>query len=149
MPSSYRLPRAGRMASNFDSWNSAVRPSFLAIAVPRSTSKPTILPPCLNSLGSYDGSVPKTSLPSLEILLSTCPASASSFWTESTLNVEDADPDGWAAGPESESSLFAQPAAASAVATAAATYTRRSFTSGLLSERDAGTLGHVPVESQH
>jgi hypothetical protein len=53
MPSSYRVPSAGRIASNFDSWNSAVNPSFLAIAVPRATSNPTILPlASLNSLGS-------------------------------------------------------------------------------------------------
>ena len=53
MPSSYLLPMDGMMLSNFDSWNSAVSPSFLAIAVPRSTSKPMILPlASLNSFGS-------------------------------------------------------------------------------------------------
>src|ERR671913_6383 len=70
------------------------------MALPRSTSKPTILPPSLNSFGSYVGSVPTTSLLSEAIFDSTCWASASSFCTWSRLKVA-APGDGVGAPPVS------------------------------------------------
>ena len=75
--------------------------------------------------------MPTTSLLSDLIASETWPARASSFCTESRLNVA-APGEGAGAPPDSVYSLFAQPAAASAAAATAPTYTRRSFTVFLL-----------------
>ena len=142
MPSSYLLPIDGMMLSNFDSWNSAVSPSFLAIAVPRSTSKPMILPlASLNSFGSYVGSVPMASLPSDLTASGTCAASASSFCTALGSAAPVADADGWP-----------PPSVVLVVGAAGGgqrrgqhhhdVQRRRTFTWGLLGERMRQTLGH-------
>src|SRR5262249_6005740 len=80
MPSSYFEPSEGMMLSNLDAGKSADNPSFLPMGVPRSTSKPMMVPlVSLNSFGAYVGSVPMAIFPSAETEAGTLLASASSL----------------------------------------------------------------------
>ena len=84
MPSSYLAPSMpGMIPENAAFSNSAVRPSFCATALPRSTSMPMIVLPSVsvNSFGGYDASVPNTILPSADTACGTSAASASSLVT--------------------------------------------------------------------
>src|SRR6188768_3719510 len=67
----------GMIASNFADCHSAVRPSFCATALNRSTSKPTTVLPSAsrNSFGAYVESVPMMSLPDALISAGTLSAS--------------------------------------------------------------------------
>ncbi len=102
MPSSYLAPSMpGMIPENALFWNSAVRPSFCATAVPRSTSMPMIVLPSVsvNSFGGYDASVPKTILPSARRPpAGTIAASASSLVTVGAADAGASD--GAAAGAE-------------------------------------------------
>src|SRR5438270_1562546 len=84
-PASYfPEPTPAMIESNPAVWNSALRPSFCATRLNRSTSKPWMVDPsaATNSLGAYVVSLPTTILPSALMLAGTFAARAGSAATD-------------------------------------------------------------------
>ncbi len=85
-PMSYLEPMAGMIESKFAVCGSALSPKMFAMALTKSTSKPTgVLPSSArNSAGAYDVSMPTVSLPSLVTDSGSILAICGSFFTPDT-----------------------------------------------------------------